>query len=213
MKALVKLAFDRLGRHLFYLTVAGVILVITGCSDYSGQNDLLRSQLQEKDKQNTTLRETLSTVREENAQCQQQVVNLQNLTPQQRAEAISTVTEVSIVARSGIYDAKTPGKEPRLLIYFRPLDDTGDTIKAPGAVHIELWDLGAAAPQALLAKWDITPLELKKCWSSSLLSNFYRLSFPVPTDYAARKELTAKVVFTDHFTGKSYSMQNPITSK
>jgi hypothetical protein len=213
MKALIKLAFGHLGRQLFYFVFAWGILVTAGCSNYSGQNDVLRSQLQEKDKQNVALRETLSTLRDENAQCQQQVVNLQNLTPKQKAEAISTVTDVTIDKRSGIYDAQTTGKEPRLLIYVRPLDAEGDAIKAPGAVHIELWDLGAAPPQALLAKWDTTPLELKKKWSSSLLSNFYRLSFTVPADYAARKELTAKVVFTDYFTGKSYSMQNPITSK
>ena len=213
MKALVKLARGRLGRQLLYFVFVCGSLVTAGCSDYSGQNDLLRSQLQEKDKQNTTLREALSTQRDENIQCQQQVTNLQNLTPQQKAEVISTVTDVTIVNRSGIYDAQTPGKEPHLLIYLRPLDDTGDAVKAPGAVHVELWDLGAAPPQALLAKWDVAPLELKKDWSWSLLSNFYRLSFPVPADYATRKDLTVKVVFTDYFTGKSYSMQHPIASK
>jgi hypothetical protein len=210
MKALIKLAMGRLGRQLFCFAFSWIILVTAGCADYSRQNDILRSQLQDKEKQNATLKETLSAQRDENALCRQQVVNLQGLTPQQRTEAVSTIKDVAIDKRSGIYYAETPGKETRLLIYLRPIDGEGDAIKAPGAVHIELWDLGAAPPQALLAKWDITPLELRKTWSTSLLSNFYRLSFPVPADYA---DLTAKVVFTDYFTGKSYSMQHPLASK
>jgi hypothetical protein len=213
MEAIAEFVTGRVTRGALAAAIGMVAFAVAGCTDYSSQNDALRAQLIEKDKLTASLQKNVNSLTDENAQCQRQVVTLQALTPEQRQEGIPTVMEVSIVKRSGIYDTATPGREPRLIIYFRPLDDAGDAIKAPGAVHIELWDLDARPEQAMLAKWDIPAAELKKDWSGSLLADFYRVSFTVPEDYGQRKNLTVKLTFTDYFTGHTFSGQLPITSK
>jgi len=203
----------RSARQVCCLVFTLALCLAAGCADHGRQNDILRQQLIDKEKQTTDLQQAVVELRNANGECRQQVATLQGLTPEQRREAVPDIEEVVIVSRSGIYDAETPGKTPRLIVYFRPMDDTGDAIKSPGSAHIELWDLGRSPSEALLEKWDVSAVELKKTWAGSLLSNFYRLEFPVPAEYASSKELTVKLTFTDYFTGKSFTPQQPIKSR
>jgi outer membrane murein-binding lipoprotein Lpp len=209
MKALI----GRLGCRIFLTALVCGLLVVAGCSDYSSQYDAVSSKLAAKEKENATLQQTVDTLTKENSQCQQQVRTLQGLTAEQKTESIPTVSDVTIAKRTGIYNAETADRETRLVIYFRPIDETGDAIKASGAVHIELWDLDLEPAKAVLVMWNISAGELKKTWSGSLLADFYRLAFTVPEDYATRKNLTLKLTFTDYFTGKTFSGQMAVVGK
>jgi hypothetical protein len=196
------------------VVLVGMMLVgMTGCTSYSKQYDEASEKLVQTQKQNEALQKTIKDLQETNAQCQQQVVTLSGMTAEQRKEAIPTVTEVKITKRSGIYPRETESRKTHLLIYFRPIDDTGDAVKAPGTVHVELWDLGEQPAQAMLAKWDVSANELKKSWSGSLLADFYRLAFDVPDDYMNRKNLTVKLTFTDHLTGRVFAQQMAVSGR
>jgi hypothetical protein len=87
----------------------------------------------------------------------------------------------------------------------------GDCIKAAGAVKIELWNLNAKPAEALLSSWEIEPEKLKKRWSGSLLTSYYKLQFDVSSILGSKeKELTLKAEFTDYLTGKILRAQRVI---
>jgi hypothetical protein len=204
----------RLCRCALHVTLSVVLAAcVSGCSDYSKQYDEASTKLVEAQKQNDALENAVKTLKQENAACQQQVATLSVLTPEQKKQAIPTVTDIDINKRSGIYKAESDGKQTKLIVYFRPLDDTGDAIKAAGSVHLELWDLGQQPAQAMLQKWDVSAVELKKMWSGSLLADFYRLAFAVPDDYSTRQNLTVKLTFTDYMTGKVFTPQMAVAGR
>jgi hypothetical protein len=209
MKAHIK----RFRRQVCSATFVLGILFAGGCSDYSSQNDALRAQLIENEKQAASLQKSIDELTKTGEECRGQVLVLQGLSEAQRKAGVPEILDVVIVSRTGIYDAETPEKEPRLIVYLKPIDDTGDAIKAGGAVHVELWDLGETPAKAKLASWDVSAGELKEMWSGSMLSSFYRLAFDVPKDYPNRKDLAVKLTFTDYFTGKSFSRQMAVNSR
>lgn len=188
-------------RRSWWLLAAMVAAVTAGCSDYSRQYDQASSKLSAKEKEAAAMQAEMAALKAENQRCSQQVTTLQGLTPEQKKDAVPSIVELNIIKRSGIYRNESGDRETRLIVYFRPVDDTGDAVKAGGAAHLELWDLGQDPAKSLLAKWDVPAAELKKSWSGSLLADFYRLTFTVPDDYATRQNLTLKVSFTDYLTG------------
>jgi len=195
------------------LSAAFVTCVFSsGCADYSHQNDSLRSQVIEKDKQAASLRKEIAELKKSGEVCLSQVETLQGLTPEQRKAGIPHIMDLILVSRTGIYPAETDERQTRLLVYFKPIDDTGDAVKVAGAVRVELWELGDKPAEALLQSWDITADQLKTMWSGSLLANFYRLEFPVPAEYVNKHNLTLKLTFTDYFTGKTFRPQMAIKS-
>ena len=98
-----------------------------------------------------------------------------------------------------------------LVVYLKTIDDMGDVIKSPGAVKIELWNLNAKPQEALLKSWQIEPKDLRKNWSGSLLTSYYKLQFDVSSILGKKeKELTLKVEFTDYLTGKIFKQQRVV---
>jgi hypothetical protein len=100
-------------------------------------------------------------------------------------------------------EAGPTSKKKMLVVYLKTIDDMGDVVKAPGAVKIELWNLNAEPNEALLSSWQIEPKDLRKRWSGSLLTSYYKLQFDVNSILSKKeKDLTLKVEFTDYLTGK-----------
>jgi hypothetical protein len=91
------------------------------------------------------------------------------------------------------------------------MDDTGDPIKAAGAMEVQLWDLNKPSGDALLGKWSVEPSELKKLWFDSIGLTGYRFKYNVGTMVGkAGTELTVKVSFTDYLSGRVFTEQKAI---
>lgn len=139
----------------------------------------------------------------ENKQLKEQLENLMGIDKPARIEAISTVSSIELTDRCGIYDKNSDGKKEMLVVYLRPIDDMGDCLKAAGVVKVELWNLDVKPNEALLKSWQVEPKDLKKKWSGSLLTSYYKLQFDVNSILSGKeKELTLKAEFTDYLTGK-----------
>ncbi|OQA03393.1 MAG: hypothetical protein BWY69_00491 [Planctomycetes bacterium ADurb.Bin401] len=144
-------------------------------------------------------------------QLKKQVESLMGINKQARTEALSTLSTVEVTNRSDLYDKDDDKKRETLVVYLKPIDDMGDTVKATGSVDIELWNLNAPSENATLGQWKIEPEELKKYWTSSLMSTHYKLQFDIgPKLTGKEKELTLKVKFTDYLTGKVFTGQKVI---
>jgi len=149
-------------------------------------------------------------------QLKEQLETLMGINKQARIEALSTISAIELTSRCGLYDKNKDKKKETLVVYLKPIDDMGDCIKAAGAVEIQLWNLNTEPNEALLSKWNIEPKELKKSWSGSLLTSYYKLQFDVNSVLTGKKnekELTVKAQFTDYLTGKILKAQRVINNK
>jgi hypothetical protein len=161
--------------------------------------------------QNAELKNQLEQTKAENAQLIKQAESLSKLPGEKRADAVYHIKSVKIGSFTNFYDAnKTPGAtgKKNLVVYVQPIDETGDTVKAGGAIAVELWDLNKKENEARLAQWQIEPNDLKTLWLSGMLSSGYRLSFDAGAIVDKfDKPLTVKVNFTDYLSGMTFTEQ------
>jgi outer membrane murein-binding lipoprotein Lpp len=186
-------------------------MVLGGCSS-SDPNDSLWGQVKSLNGEKDMLTARAESLEKENQQLRQQVQTLHAIDGQQRAASLDILTKIEIGSRSGLYDKDNNGSKETLAIYLEPIDSSQDKVKAPGRVEVELWNLDSSNPQgALLKQWVVEPEQLKTLWAGTLMSSFYRLSFPVDQIVKGdEKGLTVKVRFTDYIAGKVLSTQQPI---
>src|SRR4030042_1572913 len=148
-----------------------------------------------------------AALKAENEELKRQLETLMGIEKSVRIEAVSRVLSIELTERCGIYDKDSDGKKETLIVYLRTIDDMGDCIKAAGAVKIELWDLDAKPQDALLKSWQIEPAGLKKSWSGSLLTSYYKLKLDAGAIADDKRGLTRRAEFTDYLTGKVLKAQ------
>jgi len=173
--------------------------LVAGCD--RAQEQPLFSQIKLLDRANTELRLQVEKLQRDNDRLRERIKTLSSLDPQARLEVLGRLENIEISGRSGLFDKDKNGTKETLVVYLRTIDDAGDAITAAGSVDVELWDL-EAQDNPRLAQWHIGPEELKRRWSSTVMTNYNRLTFDVSGLLKdIKNELTVKVTFTDYITG------------
>jgi hypothetical protein len=154
-------------------------------------------------------------IKAENEQLKSQLETLMGIDKPARISAVSVIGAIELTGRSGIYKKEIKDSNETkdvLIIYLKTIDDMGDVVKAPGAVKVELWNLNNKPADALIGSWQIEPEKLKKSWSGSLMTNYYKLTFDAPPSPTGKKKqaLTLKVEFTDYMSGKILKAQRVV---
>jgi outer membrane murein-binding lipoprotein Lpp len=186
--------------------VSAVLLVVGGCD--SGGRPSLRDDFEELSRERTELRRQVEKLRSENKELTGRVTQLVGMSPEARLEALPELVRIELGRRTGVYDSDDDGRNDRLVVHVRPYDKMSDTIKAPGLVKLQLWDLGDEAGGARLGQWEVGGVELKGAWAGTFLTNYYRLSFDVGDLIVGHEgELTIHVTFTDYISGKVLNAQ------
>lgn len=182
-----------------------------GCDSGTAGKPTSSQQVQQLTSQNTELQNQLEQTQVENAQLLKQAESLSKLPGDKRADAIYHLKSVKIGRFTNFYDDdKTPGAtgKKKLVVYVEPIDETGDIVKAGGAVEVQLWDLNKKENEARLAQWQVEPNELKTLWLGGMFSSSYRLSFDAAGIVDKfDKPLTVKVNFTDYLSGMTFTEQ------
>jgi cell division protein FtsB len=183
-----------------------------GCENADTGMPGLTSQVQRLSREKTQLQSQLEQCKTENEQLKNQIETLTALPKDQ--VVLWSIQRIEIGRLSDLHDADKDGKKEKLIVYVQPIDQDGDTVKSPGAVDVQLWDLNKKGGQALVAEWHIGPAELKKLWLTALLAGNYKLAFDVADKVELFKSasggLTVKVAFTDYLTGKTFQEQKVI---
>ncbi|MFA6186252.1 MAG: hypothetical protein WC770_03435 [Phycisphaerae bacterium] len=199
-------------RQLFFIASLCVVslFVFAGCEKKAA----IKTEKQDKPVLSpTSIKQENAQLKAENEQLKKQVETLAGIDKAVRIDAISTVSAIELTNRSGIRAKKDSNDvNESLIVYVRTIDDMGDVVKAPGQVKVELWDLNTKPAEALLGSWTVEPAKLKKSWSGSIMTNYYKLTFDVgaiPKD-KKRQELTLKAQFTDYISGKILKAQKVI---
>jgi hypothetical protein len=182
------------------LLAAGILL----CGGCGSTEKSLWQQIKDMGNQKSDLNIRIEKLEKENQQLVQQVSTLEGLDPNERQAAIDTLEKIAITSRSGFYDKDDDGTKETLVVYVETTDSAGDRIKAPGQAEIQLWNLQSKDPKnALVKQWTVKPAQLKQCWAGTLITYYYRFTFPAE-DIAQRDTagLTIKVKFVDYLSGK-----------
>lgn len=195
------------GRYVVF--AASLLLVAAGCQDTNNRKTLLTDQIEKLSREKVALAKQLDQVNAENRQLKDRIEVLSAL-PKDQIEPWS-LQKIEIGRFTGLYDQDKDGRKEQLIVYIQPIDQDGDTVKSPGAVEVQLWDLNKADSNALLGEWHVGPDQLRKLWLTTLLASNYRLTFDVGGKVSEPKEpLTVKVSFTDYLTGKVFQEQKVI---
>jgi len=189
-----------------------VILVWAfGCENSGPRTPSLSQQIERLTEENSELQAHLTESQKQINQLNQRVELLSSLPEDKRADAVYRIAKIKIGRYTGLFDENKDGVKETLIVYVQPIDETGDAIKAAGAVLVQLWDLGKEQNKALLAQWNVEPNELKKLWFESVLASNYRLKFDVSNIIGSLSdELTVKVTFTDYLSGRTFTAQKAI---
>jgi hypothetical protein len=126
-------------------------------------------------------------------------------------EYLQSLERIKIGRRTNLYDKDEDGKNEKLIVYLQPTDRQGDTIKAPGSVDVQLWDLSRQPKDALLGKWHVEASEVNKLWFATMVSSNYRLMFDISEMIDSIKQpLTLRVTFVDHLSGRVFKEEKVI---
>ncbi len=194
-------------KYRLVVAALAVCALVLGCD---GGTEKLFDQIKLLAEERTELKLQVEKLQGENAELTKRAETLSALGPAVRLDVLGRLASIEISGRSGLYDKDKDGTKESLVVYVRTIDDAGDAIKAVGSVEVQLWDL-EAQDDARLAQWRIKPEELKRLWSSTVMTSYYRLTFDVSKLLGDNeKELTVKVTFTDYITGNILRKQKVI---
>lgn len=189
--------------------IAAGLALASGCDN--GARPSLRDDFEELSRERTELRRQVEKLQSENKELTGRVRQLVAMSPEARLEVMPDLVRIELGRRTGVFDSDEDGRKDKLVVYVRPYDKTADTIKAPGSIRVQLWDLNAnidGAQLAQIAQWDIGGAQLKQYWASTFLTNYYRLTFDLGELLVGHEgELTLNVTFTDYITGKVLTAQ------
>jgi hypothetical protein len=186
---------------LLVLSALITAAAISGCGKNAAGDQPLWQSNKNLLQQKTELEDKLRMAEAENTQLKQQVETLGNLGRDVRLENLYDIQSINIASSTGIY-TKQKDRAPRLMVYFAPVDKSGDPIKASGSVEVALWNIAAKENESLVGKWEIGPEKLKKDWGIALMNSFYRIAIDLPENMPPKGDFVVRLSFTDYLSGK-----------
>ncbi len=189
------------------LSAAGLTLSSAGCISSDAYSQLER--------ENVALRERVDAqaadlaARDERIEALDDQVNvLQDLGPE-RLEKLFRPVRVEFASRSGGYDLDgTPGDDG-VVVYLRPIDSDGHSVKAAGAIRVQLFDLANPEGRHEIALYAFSVDEARKKWYGRLATGHYTIKCPWPPDRLPdHRDITVRAEFTDYLTGTVLTCQD-----
>lgn len=191
-----------------------VIAALAGCGAPDSVNIQLRKDNQQLETQVAELKAQRDADRARIAALEKSIGTVPTL-PQNRLDTLFSVHDITLGRLSGAadLDPRRDGDDG-LKLYLAPVDEAGDVLKATGRVLVELFVLGTSpdANPTRIARWELTPQQLKQTWRELGMLQSFVLSLPwsAPPPQA---DLLMRVHFTDELTGRQFSAVKQIKAK
>lgn len=190
------------------LVAATALIDCGGCGSPNQANIALR-------KQNQQLQGELDQLHKQHAMDANQIAGLQarfptvpTLPPDELAKLVTT-QGIRFGRLTGGQDTD-PRKEgdEGLKVYIIVYDESGQEIKAAGAVSVEAFDLAAKEPK--LGKWDFDLKQSKEHWYGQFLFDYY-YAVECPWQIVPQHpDITIKVTFVDELTKLPFTAQKVV---
>ena len=156
------------------------LVLITGCQNQ--RQELVESELR-------CMVQRIEELEKERARLKGEVGQLESEldTQQRKAAKAPQPTGATLIVKRITLGRLTGGyrKDPAILhddalqVLLEPRDADGASVKAPGTVHIDAYELTPEGLKAPLSGWDITSGELRRTWDAPLIGGpCYRIELP-----------------------------------
>lgn len=183
-------------------------LLVSGC--YQPPKNDLERELRLREEKIAQLNDQLAAQKATIDELTRRVDTIRAIKPEDLQRVFYPV-DIQIDKLSGGYNADDQPGDDGVVVYLRPVDEDGDTLKAAGEIRIQLYDLAADA-SPLIAEYVITPDEARELWFGMLMTSHYRIRCPWPRGRAPRHpEITIRAAFTDYLTQRAMTAQRSVT--
>jgi hypothetical protein len=161
--------------------LAGIALALCGCRS-AGRCDAVEAELRAREADVNTLKAELDREHLNNQLLVRELAVLHGLpgphgVPRHPGEPYPVVSIALGRRTGGRYDERLGGDDA-LEVQLEPRDTEGQTIKAPGAAHVEAYEVTAEGVKAPLSSWTVTRDELRTKWQTGLFSTGYLITLP-----------------------------------
>lgn len=112
----------------------------------------------------------------------------------------------------GLDEDGLPGDEA-VVVYVKPIDRYGDTIKAAGELRVQLFDLAAPPEQSLVGEMRVPVEKAAEYWYGRFLTSHYTLKCPWISGFPAHSEITVRVTFVNLFPPRVLTAQTVVNVK
>lgn len=158
-----------------------LLAALAGCRSTS--QEFVEAELREKEKQLDEFKQQLDRRDLEVQSLEADIERLRRTAAKAAGEPMGSVVlvkKLTLGRGTGGYDQepKTPGDDA-LQVVVEPRDLDDQTVKAPGCVHIDLFEISPQGLEFLLSTWDFTAKEVRSKWDAPLIGGpGYRIVLP-----------------------------------
>lgn len=133
-----------------------------------------------------------------------QIRELQQQAAGAPAAQLSHASRIELDAMTGGYDADGSPGDDGVVVYVRPYDVDGDSLKAAGSVRVQVLDLAAAGDAQTVGEVSLDAAALRKTWYGKLMTSHYTIRCPWRAGPPQHADLVVRVQFIDLLTGKPF---------
>ncbi len=195
---------------IVFLLVA--TFAFTGCASSGGavaaENDRLRERALTLENENKTLTSRVAELETQLAQANRAPTAV----PADVLANTPHVTAIALSRLSQAMDTDSDGKLDMIALYMEPADGLGRFLQTTGSVSMHAAVLPAEGAAVTIGQGTLGPKELRDGYRSAFTGQYYSLTLPIDAAKipAGATECTVRVVFTDGYTGQSYSAERVI---
>ena len=166
----------------------------------------LREELESARAGAKAARQATSEAKSELARKQKRIDTLVALGPD-RLKKLFYAKDIKLGQYTGGADLDGQAGCDGIKVFLRPIDANGDTIKAAGAVTVQLYDLAQPADKTLIGEYKWSVDEVAKAFSGGFLTYHFTFTCPWKSGPPKHAEITVRVEFIDYLTGKTLAAQ------
>jgi outer membrane murein-binding lipoprotein Lpp len=153
-----------------------------------------------------TAQQAVFEARSELARKQKRIDTLVSLGPD-RIKKLYYVRSIKLGQYTGGADLNGQPGDDGIKVFLRPIDSNGDTIKAAGAVTVQVYDLAQPADKTLIGEYKWSVDEVAKAFSGGFMTYHFTFTCPWKSGPPKHAGITVRVEFIDYLTGKTMSAQ------
>jgi hypothetical protein len=178
-------------RSVFWLLAPGLLLLGCLSSKARQSQELLEADLRSQERHIQELKDELDRKEGVIHGLDYEVERLQQSAagvkpPPGEPQVPGVIKDIALGRLTGGFQQNAKVRfDDAMQIILEPRDSDGSTIKAPGSVHVDLFEITPQGLKAPLSSWDITSRELRRMWDQPLIGGSgYRIVLPfkaIPT--------------------------------
>lgn len=173
---------SRISRFGFCAVVPlGAAVLFSGCTSQKKllERDILESNLRQQERAMQGVQQELDNSRATTASLAAENRSLRGLPFMPASQnAKAAIKQIEFGRGTGGVDEDRNNNDELLQVVVEPKDTDGHTVKAPGTLHLQAYEITPEGFKQPLSSWDITAEDLRKSYKSGLFQSGHILVLP-----------------------------------